>query len=233
VVVTRTKRAILVEFGEPIDDQDPSVDLIVALTRTEESGLWIPNLEAGTWDPSHPEAHTELILAANDKSEHSLTRVLRLAKAWNRQYQQLAVSSFNLEALAIEVISEKVGLMDGLATLLRYAANALAVAETKDPAGVSPPIRVGNRPAAVARLAEAAGYAEVALEAERNEAAATEALASLFFDWVTPLAASSSKAGLAAALGLGNGAVRISTGGTIAPTATGRPVKVTRSSGDG
>jgi hypothetical protein len=44
--VTTTKRAVLVEFNEPVDDEDPSVDLIVGLSRAEDDALWIPNLEA-------------------------------------------------------------------------------------------------------------------------------------------------------------------------------------------
>jgi hypothetical protein len=53
------KRAILIEFNEPLDDeQDPSVDLIVALTRADGDGRWIPNTEAHDWDASDPEEHT-------------------------------------------------------------------------------------------------------------------------------------------------------------------------------
>lgn len=232
-MVERTKRAIFVRVGDPILDQDPSVDLIVALTRNDRPGLWIPNLETDSWNASDPEAHTALILGANDKSEHSLTRVLRLAKAWNRQYRHPAVSSFNLEVLAMEAISEKVELLAGLAMLLRYGAQALAIGETEDPAGVSPPIRVEDRGLAVARLSEAAGYAEAALQAEDDEARARAALASLFFEWVKVPATTSTKAGLAAALGLGNSPVAIATAGMVTLAGTGRTIKPTRSSGDG
>ena len=56
------KRAILFEFHEPLgDEQDPSVDLIVALTRVEGDGRWIPNTEAECWDASDPEEHTRLL----------------------------------------------------------------------------------------------------------------------------------------------------------------------------
>ena len=56
-----TKRAILFEFGEPIDDEDPSVDLVPCLTRRAAPGFWIPNRERGRWDASDPEAHTSLM----------------------------------------------------------------------------------------------------------------------------------------------------------------------------
>jgi hypothetical protein len=41
-IYTLTKRAILINFHEPIDDEDPSVDLIVALTRKDKPGLLDP-----------------------------------------------------------------------------------------------------------------------------------------------------------------------------------------------
>ena len=232
VTTKRTKRAIVVAFGEPVLDQDPSVDLIVALTRKDEPGLWIPNLETDGWDASHPEAHTDLILEANKKSEHTLTRVLRLAKAWKGQFRKPALSSFNLEALAMEAIQDKIGLMKGLAKLLRYGANELAKGKTEDPAGVSPALRLDDRDLAVARLSEAAGYAEAALAAEEDESAAHDALASLFFDFVKPTSTSASKAAIAAALVGGNAGVSIGERGRIAPGGDGRPVKPTRSYGD-
>ena len=47
-----TKRAITVKFNDPVaDDIDPQVDLIVALNRSSEPGLWIPNTERDGWDP--------------------------------------------------------------------------------------------------------------------------------------------------------------------------------------
>ena len=47
-----TKRAIKISFNEPLEDgSDPSVDLVVALTR-KGRGLWIPNNESQGWDAS-------------------------------------------------------------------------------------------------------------------------------------------------------------------------------------
>lgn len=58
-----TKRAIFIEFHEPMSSgEDPTVDLVVGLRRREE-GLWIPNTEQRRWDPSHPEKHTDLLTA--------------------------------------------------------------------------------------------------------------------------------------------------------------------------
>ena len=44
-----SKRGPKITFGAPINDQDPSVDLVVALTRREGNGLWIPNLKLERW----------------------------------------------------------------------------------------------------------------------------------------------------------------------------------------
>lgn len=59
-----SKRAIRATLNEPLSDgTDPTVDLILALTR-KEGALWIPNLERPGWDASDPECHTsDYILA--------------------------------------------------------------------------------------------------------------------------------------------------------------------------
>src|ERR1700677_1559066 len=71
------KRAVLIEFHEPLDDaQDPSVDLIVALTRADGDGRWIPNTEAGDWDASDPEEHTALLNGPNTATHVHRARVI-------------------------------------------------------------------------------------------------------------------------------------------------------------
>jgi hypothetical protein len=55
-----TKLAILFKFHEPMDDEDPSVDIVVFLTRRDEPGFWIPNRDRDRWDASDPETHTKL-----------------------------------------------------------------------------------------------------------------------------------------------------------------------------
>ena len=50
-----TKRAILLTFNEPLSGgEDPTVDIVVGLDRVGQPGLWIPNTESSTWDPSDP-----------------------------------------------------------------------------------------------------------------------------------------------------------------------------------
>jgi len=40
---TTSKRGPRILFGRPVDGQDPTVDMVIALTRRNGAGLWIPN----------------------------------------------------------------------------------------------------------------------------------------------------------------------------------------------
>jgi len=60
---------------------------------------------------------------------------LRLAKHANARHGKTIVS-FNVVALGLEAIKETVPLPEGLALLLRHAADSLAKGLTEDPAGV-------------------------------------------------------------------------------------------------
>ena len=75
-----TKRAITVSYNEPlVGDSDPSVDLIVALTRKEQ-GLWIPNNEVQDWDASDPEYHTKVLTADPAGLRRVRAKIIRLAQ---------------------------------------------------------------------------------------------------------------------------------------------------------
>lgn len=76
-----TKRAIMFEFHEPMDDEDPSVDLVLCLTRRDAPGFWIPNRDRDRWDASDPETHTALMTAPPAELRQHRARVVRLAKA--------------------------------------------------------------------------------------------------------------------------------------------------------
>ena len=60
---------------------------------------------------------------------------MRLAKHANARHGKTIVS-FNVVALGLEAIKETVPLPEGLALLLRHAADSLAKGLTEDPAGV-------------------------------------------------------------------------------------------------
>ncbi len=145
---TTSKRGPKLYFGESVEDQDPTVDLVVALTRKSADGLWIPNLDKGTWEASHPEGHAALF-NAHHPTNYSLRgtrrKVTRLLKAWNKQYTAPAFSSFHLSVLALEFVqpgrSVACALLD---TLEATSKRMIAKGATPDPCNVSKNIRLVN-----------------------------------------------------------------------------------------
>jgi len=181
----RSKRGPKVRFGAPLEDQDPTVDLVVALTRRDGDGLWIPNLEKNTWEPSDPEAHVQLLNTGSTALLRMRRRVVRLAKAWNKQYSTPGFSSFNLSMLALEAITGGQNLANALATFFSHAVDAVAAGDTEDPAHVSSSIKLLiPREDAVRRLRRAAASLDEALAHDDDEDAVRAALAKVFWDYV-------------------------------------------------
>lgn len=230
VTTTLTKRSIQVCVHEEIEpDCDPTVDVIVALTRKDKQGLWIPHLEDKTWDASNPEEHTRLFTSGPTGLRTVRARVVRLAKAWSVSLDCGAVlSSFNLEALARECITETHDVDDGLAELFRYGAGQIADHNTEDPAGVSEPIKLlQSRDLAVDRLRRAGALMKKALDHDDDERVVREALTVLFPNDIDATD-DDSKASMAAAIAQGTQRF----GGKLtAATTTGHAVTRTRSYG--
>ena len=183
-----TKRAIQIIYNEPVAegvDKDPSVDLIVALTRRSEPGLWIPNIEQDRWDPSHPERHTDLLTDEPKALRQKRARVIRLAKGWNAAFSKPAVCSFNIEALALQSVEHGMGPTEALAIFFENAAADLKRRRTLDPAGVSPPIKtLIDRQDAAERFRRAGVQLREALTHDSDECAVRAALSKLFADHV-------------------------------------------------
>jgi len=200
------KRAILVEFNEPLDSgEDPSVDLIVALTRADGPGRWIPNTEAHDWDASDPEEHTRLLNGPDSATRVHRARVIRLAKAAVKQDATPVITSFNLEALALEHVGADATIAESLRDLFLGAGGDLSQGLTPDPAGVSDPIKLPEgvlRSAAVARLRRFGEAVAAAIGADSLEEAEA-ALAELYPDHIGQHAGARQ---LGAALLLGNAA---------------------------
>jgi hypothetical protein len=138
-----TKRAILIEFNEPLgDEQDPSVDLVLALTKAEGDGRWIPNMERERWDPSDPEEHTRLLNDLDITTRVHRARVIRLAKAAVGQDETPVVCPFNLAALALERVDPNTTIAEALRDLLLGGADSLEAGLTEDPAKVSGSIKL-------------------------------------------------------------------------------------------
>jgi hypothetical protein len=181
-----SKRGPKITFGAPINDQDPSVDLVVALTRREGNGLWIPNLKLERWEPSDPEEHVRLLNAEPVSLRRTRRRVIRLAKVWNKQWTDPGFSSFHLSVLALEHVQPGMDIAIALRALLDGAAAFLTAGRnTPDPAGVSKPLKLLiSRDVAVKRLRTAAYALADALAADDDEHAVQTALSRVFRNYV-------------------------------------------------
>ena len=226
-----TKRAIQISFDEPIDDEDPSVDLIVALTRADEPGLWIPNTEKDDWDASDPEEHTRLLTAKPKDLRVHRARLIRLGKvAVEQDGEKKVVISFNIEALALIHVTEATGLAEGLRDFFVDAADDIEARLTPDPADVSPPIKLPegiSHEQAAKRLRFFGDRVAEAIENRYDEQAVRQALADVFPGQL-PDAPRSEKSNFARALRGGN----VTPGVQAALGAGSERLKNTRSFGD-
>lgn len=225
------KRAILIRFNEPnTDDVDPSVDLVVALTRKDADGVWIPNRDKDDWDASDPEEHTRLLTTGGKDLRVHRARVIRLAKAAIKDDSTPALISFNVEALALEHVAQIKTLAESLQLFFDEAASSIKNGLTDDPAGVSGKIKLPDgmtRERSSKRLQHFADKVQEAIDHSDDRNAVEEALADLYPDQL-PEARRSAKAQLADAIRRGDTAT-IGTGLAIAPAAT---IKNPRSYGD-
>jgi hypothetical protein len=229
--VHKSRRGLDVHFNEPVThEEDPSVDLIVTLTRKDAAGLWIPDRDARAeedrWSPSDPEKHTELFTGGTQARRRLRARIARMGKAWNKQWDDddRALSSFNICALAWEYVDDgSVPLDEALAGWFRHARDELDKAETEDPAGVSAPIRLLlSKSEVVKRLGQAADNLDEARANEDSEDKVRQALSRVYPDYVD----APGKAALAEALrtntGLGatKSGISLGTGAAMKPMRT-------------
>ena len=185
---TTSKRGPKISFGQPVslpnslETQDPYVDLVVALTRREGNGLWIPNLEKNTWEASDPEKHAELISSGTTTLVAKRRRVIRLLKAWNKQFTKPAFSSFHLTVLAHDHV--EIGQSEAQALHAVFGAVTKQLEEgvsTKDPAGVSQPLKLmESRETALVRARAARDRVGEALANDSDEEKVLLALSRLF-----------------------------------------------------
>lgn len=225
-----TKRAILITFDAPLPGgEDPTVDLVVGLERRDKPGLWIPNTEAGHWDPSHPEKHTELLTAEPKRLRVVRARAIRLGKAENKRTSTPPLCSFNIEALAWMFVVTGADEAHALLALWENGAQDLDQRLTPDPADVSRPIKVADREEAVRRLRYAAGQLRSALDGDGDESHVRAALAPLWPDFIASTPDGTTKARAAARLRSGS-PLKV-TGAGVLSTTTGQALKPVRSFG--
>lgn len=165
IEVDGRKRSVLVRFSSPISDRadDFTGDVIVAIDHAQ-AGLHIPRYDG--WDRSHPEKHTELILAANTATSNTTAHANRLLKFWSCRHDN-PLCSWHIKVLSRAAITNRMSLADALETFFDYAHSSLLKGDTPDPACVGPDIapRV-NRTHACARLHDALENVRAAKEQE-------------------------------------------------------------------
>lgn len=216
------KRGITVKMHAPLwTGADPYVDVVVAMNRKDAPGLWIPNMSAGRWDPSHPQCHVELMISGTRALRRTRARVVRLAKAWNKQYAQPALSSFNIVALALECVTASMPVDAALLVFFEHAATTLAVRRTDDPAGVSGPIKLeSTKDVAVARLAAARDHLANAIGAGDGVDTVAAELHKVFWQYLPEPFGAASKAGVADLLRQGTPRLRTTSGLAVAGAVT-------------
>ncbi|HVP03708.1 MAG TPA: hypothetical protein VMT10_14150 [Solirubrobacteraceae bacterium] len=226
-----TKRAILIRFDEPDGDGvDPSVDLVVALTRKDAEGIWIPNRDEDDWNASHPEEHTRLLTGGGKNLRVHRARVIRLAKAAIKHDPIPALISFNVEALALEHITKVRLLAEALQSFFAAAASSISTSLTQDPAGVSGEIKLPDgmtRQRSAKRLGHFASKLQEAIDHSDDLGSVETALAELYPEQL-PNAQRSGKTRLAEAIRRADES-GIRRGLSIAPAAS---FKTTNSYGD-
>lgn len=180
-----SKRGPMIHFGEPIGEVDPTVDLVVAMNRKDGAGLWIPNLETDTWEASDPEKHADLLNGDTQSFRATRRKVIRLAKAWNKQFSAPGASSFEVSTWALEFVEMGQGVTKGLWALFDRAAERLERGEaTKDPAGVSRALRLLIDAERMAkRLRKAADHLECAIGSD-DEAEVLNELSLVFWKYL-------------------------------------------------
>ena len=179
------KRSILVRFRDPIRAGLPdfTADVITAIDNPGDAGLFIPNFNS--WDRSHPEEHTRLITAANDRTKATFARTVRLLKHWNRK-NGASLCTWNIKALALGCVMTESPLISSMRSWFEHSIAELKLGETEDPAGVSDkPISLNTpRTEVVQHLEKAATKLEkaVAYDLAGYPLLAQKELADLFND---------------------------------------------------
>jgi hypothetical protein len=195
-----TKRAILIRFNAPLPGgEDPTVDIVLALDRKDEPGLWIPNTEKEAWDPSHPEEHTRVLTAPPQSLRLVRQHAIRLAKAENKREATVPLCSFNLEAFGLMFVTAHMNDAEGLLAIWSKGADDLNRRLTPDPAGVSAPIKVEDIGYALRRLTFAARHLQAALDRDWDEEHVRGHLYELWPEFVPARAGAETKARVVAA----------------------------------
>ena len=182
-ISTGHKRAIYFRFRQSILEQDPTVDLIIALRRKDRAGIWIPNLDTNTWDASDPGRHTQMMSERRQATDHKSSKWIRLCKLFSGQWSAKLLHSFNWSALMLESSFAPSALTEDWAMLLEHTEQSIARGNTPDPAGVSEPIKLPegrSKQEVVAELKDASEKLRLLADIEGEEATDIDKIKELF-----------------------------------------------------
>ena len=112
--------------------------------------------------------------------------MIRLAKAWNKQFTNPGLSSFHLSVLSWEFVVSGMGVPTALHTVFDKAAARISHGyATPDPAGVSAPLKLLQDRAVVAgRLRKAADALAEAIDHDADAVAVQAALHNVFWNYI-------------------------------------------------
>jgi predicted nucleotidyltransferase len=174
-------KAKIITQAKSVNAEIPGVafgfDLIPAWYRSPD-GYWIPDVDNAGWFPTDPQAHADLMTAANDANDGMLKPLIKMTKHWSRHnFDRLR--SFHLELVCKDILNSQkaVAWALGMATILVHLGQ-YAGAVMMDPVYQVSRIDKALAPAELTELLRRIQYdAGNALEALRLEGAGNQTAA--------------------------------------------------------
>lgn len=181
------KRSILVEYGDSIDQAGKpfTADVIVALSMRGQPGLYIPHYT--DWSRSDPRGHSQIISAANERTNYVYAKTVRLLKGWARR-EGLDVYSWYLKCAAEDALKGPDTLSNSMLRVLeRLIRAANGDLPLEDPSNISGPLNPVSKPSELVSSAEEAKRViEAGQEAGDNSTAVSKVLRHLFKESIFP-----------------------------------------------
>lgn len=80
-------------------------DLVPAWLRHPD-GYWIPDTDFGSWLPTDPDAHADLMTQANKQCDNKLKPLIKMVKHWSRNNHDL-IRSFHIELICNDIFARQ------------------------------------------------------------------------------------------------------------------------------
>lgn len=160
------RRSVTVDFGVVAIDGDTdgkvmSFDVVPAFTKGDH--YEIPDTaRASGWTETNPEVHYDLAVEAQKNYSNEWKGLVRMMKAWNREYEDKPIKpSFLIEVMALEILHPPFGGDYRREMKAFFASLADRIFETwPDPAGLGPDVSDSMDAQKCRRAQEELGKAE-------------------------------------------------------------------------